>query len=80
MFISVLLPEPDVPMIATYSPRSIVSDTPSSARTSISSVDALGIHHLDDGRHRMPPPLGGPPAGGPPVPPNPPPPNPPGPC
>ncbi len=33
MFISVDLPLPEGPMIATYSPRSIVSVTPRSART-----------------------------------------------
>ena len=33
MFISVDFPEPDWPMIATNSPASMVSDTPSSART-----------------------------------------------
>ena len=33
MFISVLLPEPDAPMIATNSPASIASDTPRSACT-----------------------------------------------
>ena len=38
MFINVDLPEPDEPMIATNSPRSIVSDTPSSAWTARSSV------------------------------------------
>ena len=38
MFISVLLPEPDAPMIATDSPRSISSETPSSAWTAISAV------------------------------------------
>ncbi len=38
MFISVLLPEPEVPMIATYSPRSMRRLTPSSARTATSSV------------------------------------------
>ena len=32
-FISVDLPEPDGPMIATYSPRSIVNVTPRRART-----------------------------------------------
>ena len=31
MFISVDLPEPDGPMIATYSPRSTVRSTPRSA-------------------------------------------------
>src|SRR5215831_14134566 len=34
MFISVLLPEPEGPMMATYSPCSIVSETPASAGTS----------------------------------------------
>ncbi len=38
MCISVLLPEPELPMIATYSPASIVSDTPSSARTTMSAA------------------------------------------
>ena len=34
MFMSVLLPLPEAPMIATKSPRSTTSDTPRSARTS----------------------------------------------
>ncbi len=38
MFISVLLPDPEAPMIATYSPRSMRTVTPSSARTAMSSV------------------------------------------
>ncbi len=38
MFISVLLPLPELPMIATYSPRSMRSDTPTSACTVTSSV------------------------------------------
>ena len=38
MCISVLLPLPEVPMIATNSPRSMRSETPSSARTITSSV------------------------------------------
>ena len=33
MFISVLKPEPDAPMIATYSPRAIERSTPRSAST-----------------------------------------------
>ena len=37
MFISVDLPEPEAPMTATYSPRWIRSDTPSSACTSTSA-------------------------------------------
>ena len=37
MCISVLLPLPEEPMIATYSPRSIRSVTPRSARTTMSS-------------------------------------------
>ena len=36
MFIRVDLPEPDAPMMATNSPRSIVRLTPRSARTSLS--------------------------------------------
>jgi hypothetical protein len=36
MFINVDLPEPDWPMIATNSPLWIFSDTPSSARTTVS--------------------------------------------
>ena len=36
MFISVLLPLPELPMIATKSPRSIWSVTPRSACTAIS--------------------------------------------
>ena len=36
MFISVDLPEPDAPISATISPRSMVSDTPLSTGTSIS--------------------------------------------
>ena len=36
MFISVVLPEPDAPISATNSPRSIDSDTPRSTGTSIS--------------------------------------------
>ena len=35
MFISVDLPEPDVPMMATISPAPIVTSTPRSARTSV---------------------------------------------
>ena len=35
MFISVLLPEPDAPMMATYSPSWIVSDTLRRACTSV---------------------------------------------
>jgi hypothetical protein len=35
-FMSVLLPEPDWPMMATYSPASMRRLTPSSARTSLS--------------------------------------------
>ena len=35
MFISVLLPLPDAPMIATYSPRSITKLTPRSACTAV---------------------------------------------
>jgi hypothetical protein len=38
MFISVVLPLPELPMIATNSPRSMRSDTPSSAGTARSSV------------------------------------------
>ena len=38
MVISVDLPEPDEPMIATSSPRSTESDTPRSAATSISPM------------------------------------------
>ena len=38
MFISVVLPLPELPMIATNSPRSMRSDTPASARTVRSSV------------------------------------------
>src|SRR5262245_51148255 len=38
MFMSVLLPEPEEPMIATNSPLSIVSDTPARARTCTSPV------------------------------------------
>ncbi len=38
MFISVDLPEPEAPMIATKSPRSTVSETPRSATTSISPI------------------------------------------
>ena len=37
MFMSVVLPLPELPMIATNSPRSMRSETPSSARTSTSS-------------------------------------------
>ena len=36
MFISVDLPEPDAPMIATNSPRAMVSDTSRSAFTATS--------------------------------------------
>src|SRR5215831_2326196 len=36
MFINVVLPEPEAPVRATISPRSIVSDTPLSTGTSIS--------------------------------------------
>jgi hypothetical protein len=38
MCISVDLPEPDGPMIATYSPSSIRSETPPSAATSTEPV------------------------------------------
>ena len=38
MCISVLLPLPELPITATYSPRSIRSETPRSARTTMSSV------------------------------------------
>ena len=38
MFIIVDLPEPDAPMMATKSPRSIVSETPLNARTSASPI------------------------------------------
>ena len=38
MFISVDLPEPDAPMIATNSPGSTVSETPRSACTSTSPI------------------------------------------
>ena len=38
MFISVDLPEPEGPMIATNSPAPIESETPSSARTSTSPI------------------------------------------
>ena len=38
MFIIVDLPDPEWPMIATISPSSTCSETPSSARTSIAPV------------------------------------------
>ena len=38
MFMSVLLPEPLVPMIETNSPRSMENDTPLSAKTSSSPM------------------------------------------
>ena len=38
MFISVLLPEPLVPTIATYSPSSIESETPFRAWTFVSPI------------------------------------------
>ena len=38
MFISVLLPEPDWPTIATNSPLYMLSETPSEARTSVSPI------------------------------------------
>ena len=38
MFISVLLPLPDGPIIATISPSAIVSETPRSACTSTSPM------------------------------------------
>ena len=38
MFISVDLPEPEAPMMATNSPCSMVSDTPRSACTSTSPM------------------------------------------
>ena len=38
MFISVDLPLPEGPMIATYSPRSIRSETPRSACTRFSPI------------------------------------------
>ena len=38
MFISVVLPLPDAPMIATYSPRGTSRLTPRSACTSISPI------------------------------------------
>ncbi len=38
MFISVDLPEPDEPMMATNSPSSTLSETPSSARSATSPV------------------------------------------
>jgi hypothetical protein len=38
MFISVVLPLPELPMIATNSPRAMRSETPASAWTSSSSV------------------------------------------
>ena len=38
MFISVDLPEPDGPMMATSSPASIAKLTPASARTTMSPI------------------------------------------
>ena len=37
-FIIVDLPEPEGPMMATYSPRWMVMETPSRARTSMSPI------------------------------------------
>ena len=38
MFMNVLLPDPEEPMIATNSPGATTSDTPSKARTSTSPI------------------------------------------
>ncbi len=52
MFIRVDLPDPDEPMIATYSPRSTVSDTPRSACT-VGLALAVDLGHVADVEDRM---------------------------
>ena len=43
MFISVDLPDPDGPMMATYSPRQIVTSTPWRARITVSPMGKLRV-------------------------------------
>ena len=50
MFISVLLPLPELPMIATKSPRSMLSDTPRSARHA-DRADRVGLADVADIDH-----------------------------
>ena len=52
VFISVDLPLPEGPMIATYSPRSIVSDTPRRART-CGLAHHVGADHVLDPDYRL---------------------------
>ncbi len=54
MFISVVLPLPDAPTIATYSPRSMRRLTPAE-RVHRDVADGVGLVHVDQFDHRRAP-------------------------